>query len=226
MEKEEYKVLFLASNLPNMPNEEFVKEYRKLQQMLEINQQKFRTVQKFAFTIDMIQDAILTEKPNIIHFSGHGAINSETEIEESYRAILLDKKTGIIVMNDEGNPKVIKTKAIANMFKLFTEDDEFNIQAVILSACYEEEQAKAISNYVPYVIGMKNTILHKTTIEFTRGFYRGLSHNKDLFFCYELGKSKVELEDTNEEDSIFIHTKGLQHDRNDTVVYKYNETNN
>lgn len=205
MEKEIMKILFLASNLPNMPKEDFVHEYNKLQERLQFDSTRFITIQKFALTIDMLQDSILTEKPNIIHFSGHGTSNGKFKKKEGYRTLHFPEKSGIIVQDEEGNPKIINTKAMANLFKLFSEDKDMNIDVVILNACYTEELAIELSKYVPYVIGVKSEIQHKAAIEFTFGFYLGVSKNKNYDLCYKLGQSRIELGSTNQEDIVVIH---------------------
>ena len=88
---------------------------------------------------------LLDFKPNFVHFSGHG---SETN--------------GVIFENEMGNSLLASPDALAGLFELFSEQ----IECVILNACFTENQAKAISEHIDYVIGMGNEISDKSAIEF------------------------------------------------------------
>lgn len=79
---------------------------------------------------------MLDYKPQIVHFSGHGA---------GYNGLILEDETG--------NLKLVNTEALANLFKLFS-----GIECIVLNACYSEAQATAIVQYVPYVVGMNKAI--------------------------------------------------------------------
>jgi hypothetical protein len=67
------------------------------------------------------------------------------------------------------------------------------VDCVILNACYSETQAKAIAQYVPYVIGIKNEIGDKAAIAFSVGFYKALSADKAFEKAYRFGCVEIKL---------------------------------
>ncbi|NJK85395.1 MAG: hypothetical protein HC906_04925 [Bacteroidales bacterium] len=52
------------------------------------------------------------------------------------------------------------------------------MKCVIVNTCFSEKQAKAISQYIPVVIGTKSEISDESAISFSIGFYTAL--NPDL----------------------------------------------
>lgn len=63
----------------------------------------------------------------------------------------------------------------------------------MLNACYSEVQAGAIAQHIPYVVGMKQAIGDKASIEFAVGFYAALGAGESIEFAYEFGRNAVEL---------------------------------
>ncbi|BAY50581.1 pentapeptide repeat-containing protein (plasmid) [Scytonema sp. HK-05] len=70
------------------------------------------------------------------------------------------------------------------MFKLFAVK---GVECVLLNACYSEEQAQAISQYIKYVIGMNQAIGDKAAIAFAVAFYDALGAGEEVQFAYNLG---------------------------------------
>lgn len=202
------KILFLASNPSDTAKLQLSEEYRRVAERLQESGQlnKFEFYQMWSVTPDDLQNSILSIKPHIIHFSGHGK-NSNTSFQDLTQElnIKIDDSSGIILKDENGKSKIIKTKALSNMFGLFASDKDLKINTVILNACYSEIQAKEISKYIPFVIGINNKIGDKTAIEFTTGFYRGLANGKEIEYCYKLGQNKIELEDLEGADSIILY---------------------
>ncbi len=92
-------------------------------------------------------------RPNIIHFSGHGA-----GIE------------GLAFEDETGKEQLVTGEALAGLFGQFSKQ----VECVLLNACYSEVQAQAIVQHINYVIGMNDQIQDKAAIEFVVGFYDGL----------------------------------------------------
>jgi CHAT domain len=82
-------------------------------------------------------------KPQIVHFTGHGA-----------------GKDGLAFEDGTGQPKLVDSDALANLFKLFSS----RIECVVLNACYSQIQAEAIAQHIDYVIGMSQAIGDRGTI--------------------------------------------------------------
>lgn len=147
-------------------------EIRKVEQGLE--RSKFRDhlnlVDKLAVTPQDFQRAVQDLLPAIIHFSGHG-MGSE----------------GLVFENEFNRSKIVSTPALAALFALFKE----NIECVFLNACYAEEQAKAIVEHIPYVIGMNNAVPDDAAIAFSVGFYDALGAGMDYEKAFESGKVAI-----------------------------------
>jgi hypothetical protein len=120
-----------------------------------------------------IQQAMLDFKPQIVHFTGHGA-----------------GKDGLAFEDGAGQPKLVDSDALANLFKLFST----RVECVVLNACYSQVQAEAIAQHVDYVIGMSQAIGDRAAIEFAVGFYTALGVGESIEFAYELGCNAIQLE--------------------------------
>ncbi|QFS47996.1 GUN4 domain-containing protein [Nostoc sphaeroides] len=120
-----------------------------------------------------IQQALLDYKPHIVHFSGHGA-----------------GANGLVFEDVTGKAALVNSEALANLFKLFASR---GVECVVLNACYSEAQALAIKKHIEYVVGMNQTIGDKAAIEFTVGFYTGISYGESYEFAFDLACNAIEL---------------------------------
>jgi hypothetical protein len=124
-----------------------------------------------------IQQAMLDFKPQIVHFSGHGTGQNGLAFEDAI-----------------GQEKLVSSEALANLFKLFSK----RVECVVLNACYSEFQARAIAQYIDYVIGMSQDIGDRAAIEFSVGFYTALGAGESIELAYEVGCNAIELEGISE----------------------------
>ena len=192
-------ILFLAANPSDAPqlnlNQEFVQIYSNVQNStLNVRTEP-------ATTASLLQTALLNYKPRFVHFSGHGTAaggSNQTSDDDTNRAIGKIPQTsvntsGIYLLDPKGAKKFVSGVALANLFGICLR--KFQIELVILNACYSEEQAQAIFNAgIPYVIGMNTAIPDATAIEFSTGFYRSLASYNDIAFAFDLAKNAIDLE--------------------------------
>ncbi len=128
-----------------------------------------------------IRRAIAEEKPQIVHFCGHGL------------------KDGSLLLEDEGgHNKSVSPEGLASLFRLHAN----YVNCVVLNACHSAKTAEAISKYINYVIGMNQPIGDQAAIAFAQGFYDGLGYaipdNQDVFQrAFEEGKVAIGLEISN-----------------------------
>ncbi|BDA66249.1 hypothetical protein CAL7716_004150 [Calothrix sp. PCC 7716] len=131
-----------------------------------------------------IRRALAEEKPQIVHFCGHG------------------KEDGSLVLEDEmGNFKPVVIEALARLFKLHADC----IKCLVINACHSEKTAEAIVTHIEYVIGMNQEITDKAAILFSQGFYDALGYeieNKENIFlrAFEEGKLAIHLDGTCEQN--------------------------
>jgi hypothetical protein len=102
------------------------------------HREQFRLVQKWAVRSRDFYLAILEHRPQIVHFCGHG-----TGVD------------GIVLEMKPDNQRPVEKEALSRLFKLFAVK---GVECVVLNACYSEEQAQAISQYIKYVIGMNQAL--------------------------------------------------------------------
>ncbi len=102
-----------------------------------------------------------------------------------------------------GKVKPVEPDALAAMFELFTQ----HINCVLLNACYSEIQAKAIADYIPFVIGMNDAIGDKAAIAFAVGFYKALAANRSIEEAYKFGCVEIRLQGIPEHLKPVIYVK-------------------
>ncbi|MBW4512103.1 MAG: CHAT domain-containing protein [Scytonematopsis contorta HA4267-MV1] len=156
------------------------KEIREIQAAIEraARRDLFAILIRTAVRPQDIRRAIAEEEPQIVHFCGHGLEDGSLVLED-----------------DGGNNKPVTSEALASLFRLNAD----YVKCVLLNACHSQKPAKAISQYIDYVIGMNQPIQDKAAIEFAKGFYDGLgykkSSNQDVFKrAFDEGMVAIEME--------------------------------
>lgn len=195
-------ILFLAANPKGTTPLRLGEESQELQTGLERSRYRdsFRIEHRWALTPRDMQRALLTCEPEIVHFSGHG-VGIEPASEELSSASKFNVVTetttepeGLLFENAMGYSQLVSAEAIGNLFALFAD----KVECVVLNACYSETQAKAISQHVEYVVGMKRAIGDAAAIEFARGFYDALLAGRTVGFAYQMGCNAIQMQGISE----------------------------
>jgi hypothetical protein len=167
------KILILASN----PRKDLKldHEIRDLKNVIETsrNRQQFEVENALAVRVGDLQDLLFRNRPQIVHFCGHGS-----------------GQQGLVFEGNDGGEQWVRAEALSELFRLFSE----NIGCVLLNACYAEEQANAIVNHINYVIGMNQEIRDDAAIAFSKGFYRALGYECSIEQAFEFGCNAIQLE--------------------------------
>ena len=168
------KILFLAANPKSTSRLDLGEEARNIEEGLKRSRlsDKFEFVQRWAVRSRDLQQALLDENPNIVHFSGHG-----------------EGREGLVLLDNAGNPKPATGEALAGLFGFFPD-----VKCVLLNACYSAVQAEAIVQHVDYVIGMKDTILDEAAKAFSSGFYDALGSGRNFGDAFGLGRNSILFE--------------------------------
>lgn len=171
---ETIKILFLGASPVNEARLRSDEEQRDIENGLQraALREQFDLRSKWAVTTNSLQQAMLDENPNIVHFSGHGHSH------------------GIALEDALGNSRIVSNDAIGSLFELFST----TTICVVLNSCYSESQAHEISKHIPYVIGMKSSVADKAAIAFAVGFYAALGAGKDIPFAFRMGTVAIKLE--------------------------------
>jgi hypothetical protein len=164
------RILFLASNPAGTTPLQLDAEYARLSRELEQARGKLALESCFAAGADDLMRAGLDRKPRIIHFAGHGT----TE--------------GILLQNDDKNGyDLVTSEALGALFALFVR--HFELEAVVLNACYSQAQAEAIAAHVPFVVGTAMKVKDTHAIAFSTGFYLALARSMPFAEAFEAGKT-------------------------------------
>jgi len=170
--KKNKTILILSANPQDTARLRLDEEVREIQEGLKRSKYRDQFViqQAWAVRLRDFRRALLEYEPQIVHFCGHGDIG------------------GIMVENEQGCATAISPDALAGLFKLFNQ-----VECVLLNACYSEFQADAINRYISYVIGMRQGLTDKASIEFAIGFYDALGAGRTFEEAFEFGCNAIEL---------------------------------
>lgn len=171
------KVLFLSANPSSSPLhiDEEMREVKQAIRKSSGNHQMTIVRAPSARPQDLL-DEILRERPQIVHFSGHGFTD------------------GLYFIGDNMKPKLVSGEAIMEVFKLFKEV----VACVVLNACYAQDQAEAIRKYIPHVIGSSGKLNDAAAIQFSRNFYQALADGRDFQFAFEFARISLKINDLKE----------------------------
>lgn len=167
-------ILFLASDPRDQVRLRLGEEFREIQEKLKMSQLRdlFRMeLPQLSLRPGDIMQALLDTRPQIVHFSGHG------------------NKNGLCFEDNEGDSFIVTSAALGTLFEQFNED----VNCIVLSACYSEVQADALSQHIDYIIGMNSSISDTAAILFATGFYRGLGGGRSIEDAYKLGCVEMRL---------------------------------
>ncbi|MGJ5673654.1 MAG: AAA-like domain-containing protein [Nostochopsis sp.] len=166
------KILLLSANPKSTSQLRLAKEMRDIKEGLRLSENRdlFAISTAEAIRPRDIRRAILTYKPQIIHFSGHGSAEE-----------------GLVFEDETGAIKFVDGSALAGLCELFANQ----IECVVLNACYSKYQAAEIARHINYVVGMSQQIQDQAAIEFAVGFYDGLGAGESYDFAYKLGCNAI-----------------------------------
>jgi hypothetical protein len=182
------EILFLAADPTDATRLRLGEEMHEIQDKLQLAKfrDKFVIHQRWSIRPSDISQALLSENPEIVHFSGHGLSDGALCFE-----------------NETGQLHIVEPEALASLFEQFTE----TIVCVILNACYSSSQAEAIAKHIPYVIGMSHSIGDKAAIAFSIGFYQAIGAGRPIKVAYKLGCVQIRLQNIPEYLTPILHEK-------------------
>jgi uncharacterized protein YneF (UPF0154 family) len=180
------RILFLASDPSDASRLRLGQELRDIRERLQMSRHRdcFLLESRESVRPSDITQAIFDLNPRVIHFSGHGT------------------QSGDICLEDvSGKIQAVLPSALTALFSLVSEQ----VECVILNACYSEVQAKAISKYIPFVVGMNKEIGDKAAIAFSVGFYKALVAGHLVEKAYKFGCVEIQLNGIQEHLTPILH---------------------
>jgi hypothetical protein len=119
-----------------------------------------------------LQRLLLTHRPHIVHFCGHGS-----------------KSQRIIFAGPHGRGKAVDQQGLADVFALYNH----HVRLVLLNACFTKEQARRIAEVVDYSIGTARPIGDKASVAFAGAFYRALGFGESIKDAFASATAELAL---------------------------------
>ena len=182
------KILFIAASPEDRDQIKVRQEWQSIQN--QIRQGRHRELYVFlapqlALTIpELIRS--MSEKPQIVHFSGHGGSG------------------GLVIENPDGTSQILPAAAMRRLFKPLLGVG----QVVLLNACYSSLQAEEISKYGLYVVGTNQPISDDAAIAFSSGLYIGLGEGKTFEDAFNDAMISVLAVDVQSESAFEVWKDG------------------
>lgn len=201
-------ILMLTANPVGTQPLRLGEEARALQAGLERSRHRdsYRVEQRWAVRVQDLQRALLDCEPQIVHFSGHGIGQAvdDAPSDGAYRDIgvvedslvgesfVVDgaQPEGLVLEDEMGRAHLVSGESLTGLFGLFAD----RIECVVLNTCYSANQADAIAQKIPYVVGMKRAIGDRAAREFTTGFYDALLAGQSIEFAFRLGCNTIQMQ--------------------------------
>ena len=185
------RILFLAANPTSTQQLRLDEEIRSLRLIAQSpgNQRELNIQENLATRREELLSLILETKPHIIHFAGHGYLDSE------------NNDAGLVFENDHGTPSLLGFQKFSDLIELINSVEEHSVECLILNGCNTE----AISDFMPpnlnetlRIIGMRHAVLDTTAIAFSKGFYIGLSNGLSIEDAFKAGVIRLNLTGSKE----------------------------
>ena len=142
----------------------------------------FELKRELATTTRNLQESLITNKPSILHLSGHGTFASPGNHE-----------AGLILDDGHGKNRLVEAADLGELIELLVEDDPIDL--VLINACESVPVAEAIGKHVDYVIGMSGKIEDRSAITFSSAFYLSLAAGHDVTKAFKLARNQLKLDD-------------------------------
>jgi hypothetical protein len=184
------RVLFLAANPTGTTSLNLASELRKITETVRAADFRDRLdlISRWAVRPSDLMQHIYTDKPLIVHFSGHGTKANELVLED-----------------DDGNPKPVSKDALHALFKSL----RGKIRVVFLNACFSQLQAEAVCDIIECAIGMNAAVPDKTAIVFAAAFYRAIGFGQSVQAAFDQAKAALLLEGLDDSLPRLVTAKGV-----------------
>jgi hypothetical protein len=178
------KILILTANPAGTTKFNFDKEFVRIYESINRTDEKFQITVKRGIDRSEFLHLIELEKPEILHFTGHGT------------------SEGLILNNaDKNDIDILNYNAINLMFKYMSEQ-KMSLKIVLFMAVFSEEFIEAISKNVQYFVGLTIVVSDEIVISFSSGFYTKLSKFSDFEDCFRAGLSHAALAGAKNSDFV------------------------
>lgn len=173
------RVLMLQANPRGTVRLNLDREHADIQSELSGVHASFQLIPRRDVRITELNQEIIRERPQIVHFSGHGRSSKPSALDpnDPFAEPQPGETGGLLLVNPSGDGLFpAPAGALAFMFKSMVEQQGVPLSVVFLNACYSGEQAAAIAQHIPFVIGTSDAVLDDAAWVFSKGFYFSLAN--------------------------------------------------
>jgi len=155
-------------------------EIKKIKRALEWREGEFDMHDEGALEMEDFSRHLLKNRPNLLHFSGHG----------SNRGSLLWER-------GDSTKVYMKPEQIAPIIA-----DLDTVSCVILNACYSTTLADLLAERGIVVIGMSQSVSNESATHFARGFYQALAFGENVAHAFKFATHEIGLSGATDEAHI------------------------
>ncbi len=168
-------VLFAAASPDDTEKLRVEKEMREVREALELShgRDRFRLEVRPAQRPHDFTRALLQLRPRVVHFSGHG-------IDQTGEICFEDNAGFTVAASPQGLRGIFAGLGGA-------------VECVLLNACFSQQNAEAIAESVPYVIGNPTAVDDEAAIAFSVGFYQALGAGMGIPEAHGWGCSYMQV---------------------------------
>lgn len=166
------KILFLAANPRTKRQNELSREARHIKERLGVGRARdvFTFKAEWAARRSDLQRLLLEERPQVLHFSGHGSPGAQLYLED-----------------ENGDHAPVEAKALASLIGAL----RYRPQLVVLNVCSSEPFASALTRHVPFAVGMRCLITDNAACVFAASFYEAVALDEPIANAFQIAKSAL-----------------------------------
>ncbi len=164
------RVLCLMASPNDQDPLDLAEEQRRIQRAAERSGRVEVSTRTAARTGDILP-ALLTVRPHVVHFAGHG------------------DHEGLVFADTVHESATVTAEGLAAAFAATGP-----LRCVVLNACYTGEQAEIFRTAADAVTGSTQELPDAAAILFSEGFYLGLAEGAGTRKAFELGRARMALD--------------------------------
>lgn len=168
------KVLFIAANPEDQSRLRLEEEFRLIQKRLRATEMRDRIdlVPRLATRPDELIDALNEERPQVVHFSGHGSNLSE-----------------LLFQDDSGRTRLIPLGTVAGIISTVSQD----VRLAVFNSCFSSAVAEGVIKHIDAAVGMNDSIDDDTARVFAAQLYSSLGYGLSVARAFDQAVLQVEL---------------------------------
>ena len=173
----EAKLLFMAANPKGSTPLRLDEECREVGAQIRSGENRIVITSRWAARPDDVIEALLEEKPTILHFSGHG-----------------DAEQGLVLEAPSGGHQCVSGKALARLLRAIPD----SLRLVVFNACDSLGLAQSAATVTDVAIGMNQPIGDRAAITFATGLYQGFAYGRSFQESFDLALARLAIHDIPE----------------------------